>query len=83
MDLATEVKRKNEALLMQGILLQHRLSTVSARPEFTSYLITFILAPFVVGTVAPVALGAKKSSLALTLYRAVFPVLRLRQLFVG
>ena len=72
MDLKVKIKQKNERLLLQNAILQQRLCARVNTPAFSSYLIAFIAAPFIVGVFAQGALGAK-GSMSNRLYRAVLP----------
>lgn len=75
MNLAAEVKQKNDHLLLQGIELQRQLHLTLNKPAFSSFLITFVLAPLLVGAVAGVA-AAPKGSRARQLVRIALPGLR-------
>lgn len=78
MDLEEKVKHKSSQLLLQNSILQQRLCAKVNTSEFGSFLITFIVAPFIVGAVAQGALGCKdKSSASRRLTRAALPVWRL------
>ncbi len=59
MDLIAEVKQKNDQLLLQNTVLQRSLCTRINTSKFRSFLVTFAVAPFIVGAVA--SLGANSS----------------------
>lgn len=75
MDLIAEAKQKNNHLLSQNAVLQQHLRAKVNAPEFSSFLITFTVAPFIVGVVAQLAL-APKGSMLHRLYRVALPGLR-------
>lgn len=78
MDLEEKVKHKSNQLLLQNSILQQRLCAKVNTSEFGSFLITFIVAPFIVGAVAQSALGSKdKNSASHRFTRAALPVWRL------
>jgi len=52
MDLIAEIKQKNDQLLLQNAVLQQYLRARINTPKFSSFLITFTLAPFIVGAAA-------------------------------
>jgi hypothetical protein len=80
MHLVTEVKQKNDRLLLQNAIFQRNLSARVNTPGLSSFLLTFIVAPFVVGAVAQLGLGSK-NSVSHRLYRAVLPRWMLWPLF--
>jgi len=80
MDLIAEAKQKNEQLLAKNLIFQQCLRARVNAPEFKSFLITFIVAPVIVGAAAQLVFGSKES-MSHYLYRAVLPGLRLLPLF--
>jgi hypothetical protein len=80
MSLTAEVKQKNNQLLLQCTALQQQLDVRINTPEFSSFLVTFAIAPFLVGVVTGLS-HAPKGTLAHQLYRIAFPGLRLWSLF--
>lgn len=52
MDLVTQVELKNSQLLLKRIELQQGLDARAHTPYFKSFLITFVVAPFVLGVIA-------------------------------
>lgn len=75
MDLMAEAKQKNDQLFLKNAVLQQHLCARVNAPKSSSFLITFILAPLIVGAVAQLALGAKQS-VSHPLYRVVLSGLR-------
>jgi hypothetical protein len=74
MDLTAKVKQKNDQLLLQNVILQQHLCARVNNPKISSFLITFIIAPVIVGVVAQRVLGSEdKKSASHRLYRAVLP----------
>ena len=76
MKLIAEIKQKNDQLLLQRAELQQQLHARLNAPEFTSFLITFAVAPFIIGaitrfTVTPSIFVKHK------LYHSLFPFLKL------
>lgn len=63
MDLITEVKQKNDLLLLRNTVLQQSLCARINTSKFSSFLITFAIAPFIIGAVAQLGLGANSSLL--------------------
>lgn len=80
MDLKAQVKQKNEQLLLQNAILQKSLRARVNAPGLSSFLLTFIVAPFVFGAIAQLGLGSK-DSVSHRLYRAVLPRWMLWPLF--
>jgi hypothetical protein len=80
MDLKTEVIQKNERLLLQNAILQRNLSARVNTLGLRSFLLTFVVAPFVFGAVVQLGLGSK-DSVSHRLYRAVLPRWMLWPLF--
>jgi ACR3 family arsenite efflux pump ArsB len=72
MDLKAVIKKKNEQLSLQNSLLQQHLCARVNAPEFGSFLLTFIVAPFIVGVITRRAIGSKDSA-SHRLYRAILP----------
>jgi hypothetical protein len=60
MNLMAEVKLKNNQLLLRDAALEQQLRERVSTPEFSSFLITFIAVPFIVGAAAHCALGSNK-----------------------
>lgn len=58
MDLIAEVTQKNDQLLLQHAKLLEYFCTRINTPKFGSFLITFTVAPFIVGAVIQLGLGA-------------------------
>lgn len=75
MDLIADAKQKNDQLLLQNVVLQQHLCASVNTSEFRSFLITFAIAPFIVGAAAQLAITSK-GSLSHQLYRAILPCLR-------
>jgi hypothetical protein len=80
MDLATKVKLKNSELLVQGAALQQRIEARVDVPGFRSFLVTFVVAPFLVGAAIRLLPGDTGIT-ARHLIRIIFPELRLWTLF--
>lgn len=80
MDLIAEVKQKNDQLLLQNAVLQQHLCTRINTSTFSSFLITFTVAPFIVGATTQFVLGAN-SLISHQLRRAALSSLRLWPLF--
>lgn len=80
MSLAAEVKQKNNQLLLRHAVLQQQLTVRAKTPKFSSFLITFAIAPFIVGVVAGFSL-TPKGTLPNQLCRIAIPGLRLWPLF--
>jgi hypothetical protein len=80
MDLKAKVKLKSDQLSLQNANLQQHLCARVNTPEFSSFFISFVVAPFVVGAVMRIALGPKDST-AYRLYRAILPGLRTLPIF--
>lgn len=80
MDLTTEVKQKNDQLVLQTIQLQRHLCERVDSPLFRSFLTTFVVAPFIVGAASRLLLGPK-AALPRHLLRAALPGLRFWPLF--
>ncbi len=76
MSLSATVKQKNEQLLIQRTELQQCLQVRLDAPGFSSFFITFALAPLLVGAIAG-AVSSPKGSVSYQLCRLVFPGLRL------
>lgn len=58
MDLIAEIKQKNDQLLLKNAVLQQYLCARINTPTFSSFLITFTLAPFIVGAATQLILEA-------------------------
>lgn len=80
MDLRAEIKQKNEQLLLQNAILQQSLCVRVNTPQFSSFLLTFVVGPLIVGAVAQRTLGSK-SSASHRLYRAILPGWQIWSLF--
>jgi hypothetical protein len=80
MDLATRVKLKNSELVVQGIALQQQIEARVETPGFRSFLVTFVVAPFVLGAAIRLLPG-NAGITARHLIRIIFPELRLWTLF--
>lgn len=80
MDLIAEAKLKSDQLSLQNAVLQQHLCARVKASELSSFLITFIAAPFIVGAAAQLVLGAN-SAVSHRLYRALLPGLRFWPLF--
>lgn len=76
MGLVAEVKQKNDQLRLQGILLQQHLRERVNAPEFSSFLVTFVVAPFLVGIIARLSPGSR-SFVSHHLFHTVIPALKL------
>lgn len=76
MDLIAEAKQKNDQLLLQNAVLQQYLCARVNNREFRSFLITFTLAPFIVGALTQFA-ASSKGSMLYKLYPSVLPWLQL------
>jgi len=72
MDLKAEIRQKNDQLLMQNSILQQHLCARVNAPQIRSFLLTFVVAPLIVGAIAQRAVGSK-SSASHRLYRAILP----------
>jgi hypothetical protein len=82
MDLEAAVKQKSDQLLLQNAILQQRLCARVNNPKISSFLITFIVAPFGIGAVAQRVLGSKDNmSTSRRVFSAVFPGLQFWSLF--
>lgn len=80
MDLIAEAKQNNEQLLLQNASLQQLLCKRGSAPAFSSYLVTFILTPFIVGAAAQVTLSSKGPT-SNWLHLAALPWLRFWPVF--
>lgn len=80
MDLIAELKQKNDQLLLKNAVLQQCLCTRINKPECSSFLITFTVAPFIVGVITQLVLGAN-SSMSHQLRSAALSGLRFWPLF--
>ena len=80
MDLLTEIKQTNDRLLVQNALLQQQISNRIQSPQFGSFLLTFVVTPFIVGAAANLSLGSK-GAVTRQLCLAVLPGLRLWPFF--
>jgi hypothetical protein len=76
MNLMAKVKQKNNQLLLRSAALEQQLQARVNNPEFGSFLITFIAAPFIVGAVTHYALGSSGVA-PRKLYRIALPGLKL------
>ncbi len=76
MGLVAEVKQKNDQLRLQGILLQQHLRERVNTPEFSSFLVTFAVAPFLVGLITRLSPGSR-GFISHYLYRTAIPALKL------
>jgi hypothetical protein len=76
MDLASKVKLKNSELMVQGIALQHKIGVRVDTTRFRSFLVTFVITPFVVGAAIRLLPG-ETGIIGRQLWRIVFPELRL------
>ncbi len=59
MDLIAEIKRKNDQLLLQNTVLKQCWCARINTSKFSSFLITFAIAPFIAGAVTQLVLGTK------------------------
>ncbi|MEN0036894.1 MAG: hypothetical protein AAGC78_07485 [Cellvibrio sp.] len=80
MDLATRVKLKNSELLVQGLALQQQIEARVEVPGFRSFLVTFIVAPFIMGAAIRLLPG-NTGMKARYVLRIIFPELRRWTLF--
>lgn len=80
MNLMAEVKLKNSQLLLRNAAFEQQLQARVNAPRIGSFLITFIVAPFIVGAVAHCALGSNRG-LPHKFYRVALPGLRLWSLW--
>lgn len=80
MSLTIEVKQKNEQLLLQALALQNHLHERVNAPRFSSFFVTFGIAPLLVGVVAGIVL-APKGAMSRRLCHLAFPGLRLWPFF--
>lgn len=80
MDLATRVKLKNSELLVQAVSLQQQLGARVDATGFRSFLITFVVAPFVIGAAIRLLPG-DTGIMTRQFFRIIFPELRLWTLF--
>lgn len=80
MNLSAEVKCKSEQLSLQSIELQRHLNLRLNSPRFSSFLITFTLAPLLLGVIVA-ASCAPKGTLAYRLWRIIIPGVRLLKIF--
>ncbi len=81
MSLTLSIKQKNEELLLKENLIQGVLSERLAVPECSSFLITFALAPFVVGAAISFLGRGSKYGFSHLLGLAFVPGLRWTSLF--
>lgn len=58
MELMAEIKQKNDQLLLQNAVLQQCWCARINTSKFSSFLITFAIAPFIAGVVTQLGLGA-------------------------
>ena len=75
MNLAEKVRKKNDHLLVQRILLQQHICARAQTAEMGPYLLTFVAAPLVVGMAAH-SLLRWRGMLPRSLQSAVLPSLR-------
>lgn len=80
MDLASRVKLKNNELLLHGVLLQQQIGARVETTKFRSFLITFVITPFVIGAAIRLLPG-ESGMITRQLWRVAFPELRLWSLF--
>ena len=62
MDLMARVKQKNDQVSLQNVLLQQHLCARVNTSEFSSFLITFTVAPFIIGAVVQRTFSPKTSA---------------------
>lgn len=80
MNLVVEVKQKSDRLALQGAELQQCLNLALKKPAFSSFLITFVFAPLLVGVVVGIV-SAPTGSTMQRIFRVAFPGLRLLPFF--
>ncbi|WP_331343848.1 hypothetical protein [Cellvibrio sp. UBA7661] len=80
MKLITEIKQKNDRLLLQRAELQKQLHIRLNVPVFTSFIITFAVAPFIIGAVAGFTVTPSKF-IKNKFYYSLFPYLKMWPLF--
>lgn len=81
MSLTLSIKQKNEELLLKKSVIQETLSERLSVPECSSFLITFALAPFVVGAAISLLGRGTKHGFSRFLGLAFVPGLRWNSLF--
>lgn len=77
MSLVAEIKKKNDQLSLQNAAFQQHVGAMVNSPQFNSFLLTFVIAPFIVGVVAKRVLGAR-SAVAAQVFRSALLGWRLR-----
>ena len=80
MDLIAEVKRKNNQLIVQHILLQKNFRERTSTPYFSSFLITYLAAPFAMGFIAH-RMTTPMGALSLPVWRLLLTLLRQQPIF--
>ena len=70
MDLKAQIKQKNDQLLVQNSILQQYLRARACTPRFSSYLLTFVIAPMIAGVITQRTFSSRNSATH-PLYRAL------------
>lgn len=73
MKLIEEIKQRNESLILQRAELHQQLGARINAPEFRSFFVTFVAAPFIIGTLAKFSNNSQRQTV-LQLWRLAYLV---------